>query len=26
MDSYVEDLKAMEGNAWAHTHINLDTY
>jgi hypothetical protein len=26
MDSYVKDLKAMEGNAWAHTHINLDTY
>jgi hypothetical protein len=26
MDDYVKEIEAMEGNAWAHTHINLDTY
>jgi hypothetical protein len=26
MDPYVKELEAMEGNAWAQTHINLDTF
>jgi hypothetical protein len=26
MDSYVDGLRAMEGNAWAHIHINQDTF
>jgi hypothetical protein len=26
MDNYVKEIEAMEGNAWAHKHINLDTY
>jgi hypothetical protein len=26
MDDYVKEIEAMEGNAWAHKHINLDIY